>query len=113
MLLEPFLRIGGYMAGGVKSGRIRERKTMKCDKEKLTAKLAAIANSFAARTWTKIAANTRVVVLATSPAMPEATKLTLALAPLALNTAKMLRADCSDVSTFVGKRWTWKIKAIS
>src|SRR5215472_13678071 len=51
----------------------REPNTTKCESEKLTTKLAAIAKSFAAGTGTQRDASTSTAVLVTTPATPEAT----------------------------------------
>src|SRR5258707_1676807 len=51
----------------------RDLNTTKCESEKLTPKLAAIAQSLAAGTGSQSDATTSTVVLVTNPAMPEAT----------------------------------------
>src|SRR5262249_8306461 len=64
----------------------RRRKTTKCDNEKLTTKLAAMAHTLPAASWAGRSASasgakwsaqtTSAVVLATSPTMPEARNVT-------------------------------------
>src|SRR6476646_7711648 len=53
--------------------RSRVLNTTKCDNEKLTTKLTAMANNFAASTGSQYEATTRIAVLVITPATPEAT----------------------------------------
>src|ERR1700751_3350604 len=77
--LIPRLRDARAMAGlsGHSVDRFacpaREPNTTKCESEKLTTKLAAIAKSLAAGTGIQRDASTSPAVLTTTPATPEAT----------------------------------------
>src|SRR5262245_59909147 len=55
------------------AGGSRVLNTTKCEHEQLTAKLAAIARSFATGTGSQSDATTRTVVLAMTPRTPDAT----------------------------------------